>query len=174
MAAGFTSNGLAEGRPQHPGRLNERCHLVFKDAGDSWRKSRRDIAALLKTPYFREGFDGEAVEWACSRLLRRDAGRRILMVISDGSPMDSATNLANDEFYLDNHLKHMVEKYDGGKEPGNLRHRSRPQPDTLLPALYGNRPERISQQSCFHPDFTNDRPRPAALTCIALQVAGGR
>lgn len=106
----------AEGRPQHPGRLNERCHLVFKDAGDGWRKSRRDIAALLKTPYFREGFDGEAVEWACSRLLRRDAGRRILMVISDGSPMDSATNLANDEFYLDNHLKHMVEKYDGGKD----------------------------------------------------------
>ncbi len=105
----------AQGRPQHPGRLNERCHLIFKKAGDSWRKSRRDIAALLKTPYFREGFDGEAVEWACSRLLKRDASRRILMVISDGSPMDSATNLANDEFYLDNHLKQMVEKYDTGK-----------------------------------------------------------
>ena len=105
-----------EGRPPHPGRLNERCHLVFKDAGDGWRKSRRDIAALLKTPYFREGFDGEAVDWACNRLLRRDAGRRILMVISDGSPMDSATNLANDEFYLDNHLKHMVEKYDGARD----------------------------------------------------------
>ena len=106
----------AEGRPQHPGRLNERCHLVFKDAADGWRKSRRDIAALLKTPCFREGFDGEAVEWASNRLLRRDAGRRILMVISDGSPMDSATNLANDEFYLDNHLKHMVGKYDSGKD----------------------------------------------------------
>jgi cobaltochelatase CobT len=104
----------AQGRPQHPGRLNERCHLVFKSAEDGWRKSRRDIAALLKTPYFREGLDGEAVEWACTRLLRRDAERRILMVISDGSPMDSATNLANDEFYLDNHLKHMVEKYDTG------------------------------------------------------------
>ncbi|MCG6890468.1 MAG: cobalt chelatase [Gammaproteobacteria bacterium] len=102
----------AQGRPQHPGRLNERCHLVFKKAEDGWRKSRRDIAALLKTPYFREGLDGEAVEWACGRLLGRDAERRILLVISDGSPMDSATNLANDEFYLDNHLKHMVEKYD--------------------------------------------------------------
>ena len=105
---------LAQGRPQHPGRLNERCHLVFKTAEDGWRKSRRDIAALLKTPYFREGLDGEAVQWACSRLLQRDAARRILLVISDGSPMDSATNLANDEFYLDNHLKHMVEKYDTG------------------------------------------------------------
>ncbi|HUV22432.1 MAG TPA: cobalt chelatase [Gammaproteobacteria bacterium] len=103
---------LAQGRPQHPGRVNERCHLVFKKAEDGWRKSRRDIAALLKTPYFREGLDGEAVEWACGRLLGRDAERRILLVISDGSPMDSATNLANDEFYLDNHLKQMVEKYD--------------------------------------------------------------
>lgn len=105
---------LAQGRPRHPGRLNERCHLVFKTAEDGWRKSRRDIAALLKTPGFREGLDGEAVEWASTRLLRRGAARRILLVISDGSPMDSATNLANDEFYLDNHLKHMVDKYDNG------------------------------------------------------------
>ncbi len=103
---------LAQGRPQHPGRLNERCHLVFKSVEDGWRKSRRDIAALLKTPFFREGLDGEAVEWASTRLLKRDAARRILLVISDGSPMDSATNLSNDEFYLDNHLKHVVEKFD--------------------------------------------------------------
>ena len=103
---------LAQGRPEHPGRLNERCHLVFKSAQDGWRRARRDIAALLKTPSFREGLDGEAVEWASTRLLKTDAERRILMVISDGSPMDSATNLANDEFYLDNHLKHTVEKFD--------------------------------------------------------------
>jgi len=103
----------AQGRPQHPGRLNERCHLIFKNAEDGWRKSRRDIAALLKTPYFREGLDGEAVEWASNRMLKRDSARRILLVISDGSPMDSATNLTNDEFYLDNHLKHVVEKFDG-------------------------------------------------------------
>ena len=106
---------LAAGRPQHPGRLNERCHLVFKRMRDGWRKSRRDIAALLKTPYFREGLDGEAVEWACTRILQRDVERRILLVISDGSPMDSATNLANDEFYLDNHLKNTVEKYDAAQ-----------------------------------------------------------
>jgi len=92
--------------------LNERSHLVFKTPADSWRKSRRSIAALLKTSHFREGFDGEAVEWACNRMLQRDTVRRILFVISDGSPMDSATNLANDEFYLDNHLKNTVEKFD--------------------------------------------------------------
>ena len=106
---------LAQGRPPTPGRLNERSHLIFKSAEQGWRKSRRDIAALLKTPYFREGLDGEAVEWACTRMLQRDAGRRILIVISDGSPMDSATNLANDEFYLDNHLKNTVEKFDRRK-----------------------------------------------------------
>lgn len=104
-----------QGRPRNPGRLNERCHLVFKSAQDGWRKSRRDIAALLKTPYFREGLDGEAVEWACSRMLQNDAERKILMVVSDGSPMDSATNLANDEFYLDNHLKNTVERFDSRK-----------------------------------------------------------
>ncbi len=107
---------LAQGRPASPGRLNERCHLIFKNVEISWRKSRRDIAALLKTPYFREGLDGEAVEWACTRMLRRESARKILIVISDGSPMDSATNLANDEFYLDNHLKNTVEKFDRRKD----------------------------------------------------------
>ncbi|MEM7561717.1 MAG: cobalt chelatase [Pseudomonadota bacterium] len=103
---------LAEGRPENPGRLNEQCHLIFKTASNSWRRSRKDISALFKTTHFREGLDGEAVEWACQRMMRREENRKILMVISDGSPMDSATSLANDEFYLDNHLKHMVEKYD--------------------------------------------------------------
>ena len=99
---------MSRGRPRHPGRLNEVCHLVFKDAGRSWRRARRDIAALLKADLFREGIDGEAVDWACNRLLARSAGRRILIVISDGSPADSATGLANDAFYLDNHLKDVV------------------------------------------------------------------
>ncbi len=103
---------LQQGRPPNPGRLNERCHLIFKNADNSWRKSRSDIAALLKTPCFREGLDGEAVEWACQRMRRHGEERKILLVISDGSPMDSATSQANDEFYLDNHLKNMVDKYD--------------------------------------------------------------
>ena len=103
----------AQGKRENPGRLNERCHLVFKNADTSWRRSRRDIAAMLKTPYFREGLDGEAVQWACQRMRRHGEARKILMVISDGSPMDSATNLTNDEYYLDNHLKQVVESLDG-------------------------------------------------------------
>jgi cobaltochelatase CobT len=98
----------ARGRPPLPGRLNEVCHLVFKNAERNWRRSRTDIAALLKADLFREGIDGEAVDWACDRLLARTAERRILLVISDGCPMDSATALANDAFYLDNHLREVV------------------------------------------------------------------
>lgn len=99
------------GRPRHPGRLNEICHLVFKDADRNWRRARSDIAALLKADLFREGIDGEAVDWACRRMLARSDARRILIVISDGCPSDSATGLANDAFYLDNHLRDIVARY---------------------------------------------------------------
>jgi cobaltochelatase CobT len=99
---------LQNGRPAAPGRLNDARHLVFKAADTSWRRARRPLAALLKPDLFREGIDGEAVDWACERLLGRQGRRRILVVISDGCPMDGATNLANDDFYLDNHLKAVI------------------------------------------------------------------
>lgn len=99
---------MTRGRPRAPGRLNESCHLVFKEAARNWRRSRAGIAALLKADLFREGIDGEAVDWACERLLAQDAGRRILIVVSDGCPMDSATTLANDAHYLDRHLREVV------------------------------------------------------------------
>ncbi|MDQ7977326.1 cobalt chelatase [Paraburkholderia sp. SARCC-3016] len=102
------SDWLAHGRPEHPGRLNEVLNLVFKDADTSWRRARADIAALLKGDLFREGVDGEAVEWACNRMRAHAANRRVLIVISDGSPMDAATHHANDAYYLDNHLKQVV------------------------------------------------------------------
>lgn len=99
-------------RPQHPGRLNERWHLIFKDADQSWRRARPSIAALLKADMFREGIDGEAIDWACQRLNDRNEKRRILVVISDGCPMDSATQLANDDTYLDQHLMQVVQKHE--------------------------------------------------------------
>ena len=118
---GFTTNawngGRAQrdwvraGRPVHPGRLNEACHLVFKNADTSWRQARTGVAALLKADLFREGIDGEAVDWAMQRLNGRSEERRRLIVVSDGSPMDSATNLANDAHYLDHHLKDVVERH---------------------------------------------------------------
>jgi cobaltochelatase CobT len=96
------------GSPAHPGRLNEVLHLVFKSGEQSWRRRRQALAALLKNDFYREGVDGEAVSWACGRLRARGERRRILVVVSDGSPMDGATALANDEHYLDHHLQDVV------------------------------------------------------------------
>jgi cobaltochelatase CobT len=103
---------LACGRPPHPGRLNEVCHMVFKRAEESWRRARADIAALFKADLFREGVDGEAVEWACTRLAGHACARRILVVISDGSPMDAATVQANHAAYLDNHLRDVLARQE--------------------------------------------------------------
>lgn len=103
---------MRTGSPANPGRLNELFHMVFKNAQQTWRRARPDITALLKADLYREGIDGEAVEWACKRLQLRNEKRRILVVISDGCPMDSATNLANDEFYLANHLKQVVARQE--------------------------------------------------------------
>ena len=103
------------GRLSHPGRLNEACHMVFKDAATPWRRARRGLSALLKNDLFREGIDGEAVEWAAARLGRIEAERRLLLVVSDGSPADSATGLANDPYYLDHHLRLVSDRIDRGR-----------------------------------------------------------
>ena len=99
---------IRAGRPPVPGRLNEIRHLVVKSADASWRSARVAIAGLLKLDLYREGVDGEAVEWACTRLAAREENRRMLVVISDGSPMDAATCLANGEHYLDHHLRDVL------------------------------------------------------------------
>lgn len=100
------------GRPDAPGRLNEQLHVVFKSASTPWRRARSGIAAMRRAELYREGIDGEAVDWACQRLGRWPAQRRILMVISDGCPMDSATHQTNDLHYLDQHLKQVVSRYE--------------------------------------------------------------
>jgi cobaltochelatase CobT len=99
---------IRSGRPRNPGRLNEVRHLVIKDADTPYRYARTAMAGLLKMDLYREGIDGEAVEWARNRLEVRNEKRRILVVISDGSPMDSATSLTNEPNYLDQHLRDVL------------------------------------------------------------------
>lgn len=99
---------LRAGQPAHPGRLNEVLHLVFKPRELSWRRARAGIAALLKPDLYREGVDGEAVEWACARMQGRGHRRRVLLVISDGCPMDTASENANAPGYLERHLVDVV------------------------------------------------------------------
>ncbi|CAM5204627.1 Aerobic cobaltochelatase subunit CobT [Castellaniella denitrificans] len=102
----------ARGRPEHPGRLNELQHLVFWSQDMPRRQGRLNLTAVMKPELFREGIDGEAVQWACERLLaRQDGQRRILWVVSDGGPMDGATALANPPGFLDAHLRQVVRHY---------------------------------------------------------------
>ncbi|RAX45285.1 cobalt chelatase [Arthrobacter sp. AQ5-06] len=112
---------IRTGRRPYPGRLNEVRHLVFKDADTPWRRARPSIAGLMKKDLFREGVDGEAVDWACARLGggpgnggrgSNGSERRILLVVSDGSPMDGATALANDGHYLEQHLRDVVAAHE--------------------------------------------------------------
>ncbi|MXZ81384.1 MAG: cobalt chelatase [Gammaproteobacteria bacterium] len=116
---GFTTGGWAggesikvwrrHGSPDHPGRLNDRLHIVYKGADSDWKRSRLAIASMLNPAHFREGLDGEALEWALVRLLRRPESRKCLVFVSDGAPMETATCNHNHPAYLDNHLRNVVD-----------------------------------------------------------------
>lgn len=96
------------GEPDAPGRLAETSHLIYKDADTSWKRSRLAVASMMKTHHFREGIDGEAIVWAYRRLLGRPEPRKLLVVISDGAPMEAATMNANGESFLEAHLRSVV------------------------------------------------------------------
>lgn len=91
-------------QPENPGRMGELLHVVYKSADDAWRRSRGDMACLLSTHHFREGVDGEALIWAYQRLKARTEQGRYLVVISDGAPLDAATQNTNREGFLGDHL----------------------------------------------------------------------
>ena len=99
----------ADGYPENPGRLNALEHIVIKHADVPWRRARQALGLFLHEEILKENIDGEAVSWAHGRLLARSEARRILVVVSDGTPMDEATLAANGYEYLDQHLKTVVE-----------------------------------------------------------------
>lgn len=103
-----------QGKPANPGRLNECLHLIFKPAHQNYKRAKKSIAALYKADLFREGIDGEALEWAIARLQSSPVRRRLLFVLSDGCPMDRATELANDGAQLlEHHLRQVITRHDG-------------------------------------------------------------
>ena len=99
---------LANGKPQQPGRLNDLRHIIYKGADAPWRRARRNLGLMLKEGLLKENIDGEALLWAHNRLLARQEARRILMVISDGAPVDDCTLSANPANYLEQHLRKVV------------------------------------------------------------------
>lgn len=99
---------LADGRPAEPGRLNDLRHIVYKQADEPWRRARRNLGLMMREGLLKENIDGEALLWAHDRLLRRPEDRRILMVISDGAPVDDSTLSVNQAGYLESHLRKVI------------------------------------------------------------------
>ena len=99
---------LAEGKPLNPGRLNDLRHIIYKSADEPWRRARRSLGLMLREGLLKENIDGEALTWAHQRLLARPEQRRILMVISDGAPVDDSTLSVNPGNYLDRHLREVI------------------------------------------------------------------
>ncbi len=97
-----------KGNRSNPGRLNDIRHIVYKSADNSWRRSRRYFGAMLREGLLKENVDGEALAWSHERLIKRNEERKILIVISDGAPVDDSTLSANREDFLDNHLKDII------------------------------------------------------------------
>ena len=106
---------LNDGRPQQPGRLNDLRHIIYKGADSPWRRTRPNLGLMMKEGLLKENIDGEALEWAHRRMLARPEQRKILMVISDGAPVDDSTLSVNPANYLEKHLRDVIEMVEKRK-----------------------------------------------------------
>ena len=104
------------GKPSSPGRLNDLRHIIFKPADLAWRRAKKNLGLMLREGLLKENVDGEALLWASSRLMKRPEQRKILMVISDGAPVDDSTLSTNSTSYLDNHLKQVISEIENRTE----------------------------------------------------------
>jgi cobaltochelatase CobT len=100
---------LQAGKPQNPGRLNDLRHIIYKSADAPWRRARRNLGLMMREGLLKENIDGEALDWAHKRLMGRTEQRRILMMISDGAPVDDSTLSVNPGNYLERHLRAVIE-----------------------------------------------------------------
>jgi len=103
---------IAAGKPPNPGRLNDLRHIVYKPADAPWRRARRNLGLMLREGILKENIDGEALAWAHNRLLGRPEERKILMVISDGAPVDDSTLSVNPGNYLEKHLREVIREIE--------------------------------------------------------------
>jgi cobaltochelatase CobT len=103
---------LQAGKPANPGRLNDLRHIIYKAADAPWRRARKNLGLMMREGLLKENIDGEALDWAHKRLLARTEQRRILMVISDGAPVDDSTLSVNAGNYLERHLRWIIEEIE--------------------------------------------------------------
>lgn len=99
---------LADGRPAQPGRLNDVRHIIYKQADEPWRRAKKSLGLMMREGLLKENIDGEALLWAHQRLIGRPEDRKILMVISDGAPVDDSTLSVNSGSYLERHLRQVI------------------------------------------------------------------
>jgi cobaltochelatase CobT len=104
---------LAAGKTPNPGRLNDLRHIIYKAADEPWRRARRNLGLMMREGLLKENIDGEALIWAHNRMLGRSEQRRILMVISDGAPVDDSTLSVNSGNYLERHLRQVISDIEG-------------------------------------------------------------
>ena len=104
------------GKPKYPGRLNDLRHIIYKSADSNWRQSKKNLGLMLKEGLLKENIDGEAILWAFNRLKKRKEERKILMVISDGAPVDDSTLSVNSGDFLEKHLKKVVKNIQDNKD----------------------------------------------------------
>ena len=109
----------AEGKPPQPGRLNDLRHIVYKAADEPWRRAKKNLGLMMREGLLKENIDGEALMWAHNRIMARPEQRKILMVISDGAPVDDSTLSVNAGNYLERHLRRVIEDIEG-KSPVEL------------------------------------------------------
>jgi cobaltochelatase CobT len=103
---------LTAGKPANPGRLNDLRHIIYKSADAPWRRSRKNLGLMMREGLLKENIDGEALDWAHKRLLGRTEQRKILMMISDGAPVDDSTLSVNPGNYLERHLRWVIEEIE--------------------------------------------------------------
>jgi cobaltochelatase CobT len=103
---------LQAGKPANPGRLNDLRHIIYKAADAPWRRARRNLGLMMREGLLKENIDGEALAWAHSRLIARPEQRKILMMISDGAPVDDSTLSVNAGNYLERHLRYVIEEIE--------------------------------------------------------------
>ena len=103
---------LAAGKPANPGRLNDLRHIIYKSADAPWRRARKNLGLMMREGLLKENIDGEALDWAHKRLLARPEQRKILMMISDGAPVDDSTLSVNPGNYLERHLRWIIEEIE--------------------------------------------------------------
>jgi cobaltochelatase CobT len=159
---------LGQGKPANPGRLNDLRHIIYKAADSPWRRARKNLGLMMREGLLKENIDGEALDWAHKRLLARPESRKILMMISDGAPVDDSTLSVNPGNYLERHLRWIIEEIET-RSPVELiaigighdvtRYYRRAVTIVDAEELGGVMTEKLAE--LFEENSNEDRPRPA-------------